>query len=320
MTNVVLTLGDFTFKDTEVPEDIKVSTEHRMNIHKMIGGVRIIDMLGPDHQPISWSGWLVGANALNRAITLKQMSDAGVPLNLSWSEFYYQVVIASVEVDFEREYQFEYRITLVVLQDLTAPVYQDSSAGLDDLIGGDMKTANSLSSSIGDSKLTGSMSSLSASVASVSSFATASKSTINGVLVPLKAAQQQCQTLIASTENTLQSVTTLGGILPNNPLSQQIGKFNNVVNAMTNQPNLIQLSSVLSRMGTNMAAPSSAVKSIQVAGGSLFDLASKFYGNVSAWTGLAQANPQLKNDPTIVGPQTIAIPKQYQDSGGILSA
>jgi hypothetical protein len=314
----VLTLGDVTFQDTEIPEYIAVRTEHRAVVHRLVGGARVVDMLGADHAPIHWSGWFVGSNALERALTLKSMHDDGLPLTLSWSEFIYTVVITEFEAQFEREYQIPYRISCTVVRDYLNDDSAGAVPGVDELINTDLSTATTLSSSF--PSLAAPMASLSSAIGTVSSFATAAKSTLNSVLQPLNAARSQVKVLIASTENTLQSVTTLGGILPNNPLSTQVSKLSTQINAMQNQAALVQLDSVLGRMGSNIGQINSGVKTVQVSGGNLFDLASKYYGKVSGWTALQKANPQLGNDTNISGNQSVTIPPYSSDSGGILSA
>lgn len=320
MSDVVLSLGDVTFADTEVPEHILVETKHANVVHKFIGGARQVDMLGADHAPIQWSGYLIGDNALDRALKLKGMNDTGLMLLLSWSEFLYQVAITGFTADFEREYQIPYSITCTVVQDLTGQPGQGAGDSFDALINGDMAAGNTLAASIGDSGLSGAMSSLNSAIGAVSSFATAARSTLNSVLAPLAAAQAQVTTLIASTENTLLSVTTLGGILPNNPISTSVAKISSQINAMQNQTNLVNLSGVLGRMGANIGQINSGVKTISTGGGSLFDLASKMYGKVSGWTAISQANPQLKGETQIDGNQNIIIPPYTSDSGGILNA
>jgi hypothetical protein len=299
----ILTLGDVTFQNYEIPEHIAVRTEHRAVVHRLVGGARVVDMLGADHAPIHWSGWFVGSTALDRALTLKSMHDDGLPLTLSWSEFLYKVVITEFEAEFQREYQIPYRISCTVVQDYLNDDGGGAVPGVDELINTDLSTATSLSSNF--PSLAAPMATLNSAISSVSSFAQAAKSTINGVLQPL---------------NTLMSVTTLGGILPSNPLSRQVANISTQINAMQNQAALVQLNSVLGRMGSNLGQINSGTKSVQVGGGNLFDLASKFYGKVSGWTALQKANPQLGSDTNISGNQTITIPPYTGDSGGVLDA
>jgi hypothetical protein len=304
---VTLQLGDFTFADNEIPERIVMSTAIRAVVRKMVGGARSVNMMGYDPQPIEWSGMLLGSNALSRARTLKQMALAQKMLTLTFSEYSYTVVISDFVEDFAREYEIYYRIRLEVVADSYG---QQSAAapGIDSLIGGDISMANGICSSIGNAGLTSSMGTLTTAISAVSSFATAAKSTLNTVLGPLAMAQAQVKTLIAAGENTLQSVSTVGGLLPNNPIAQQVSRLSGQLNTMTQQPQLITLSGVLSRVSTNIGQISSASKTITVVGGNLYDIAAKYYKDATGWVAISQANPALKGDPNISGTQTIALP------------
>jgi hypothetical protein len=304
---VTLQLGDFTFSEYEIPERITMTTAIRAVVRKMVGGARNVNMMGYDPQPLEWSGMLLGENALQRARTLKQMALAQKMLSLTFSEYSYSVVICEFVEDFQREYEIYYRIRLEVVAD-NAAQGPNAAPGIDDLIGADISTANGICSSIGNAGLTSSMGTLTSAIGAVSSFAKATQSTLQTVLAPLAQVQAQVSTLIAAGENTLQSVSTVGGLLPNNPIAQQVSRLSAQVNTMTQQPQLLQLQGVLSRVGTNIGQIGSASKSITVVGGNLYDLAAKYYKDATGWVAISRANPSLGGDPNISGTQNIAIP------------
>ena len=304
---VALQLGDFTFSEYEIPERITMVTAIRAVVRKMVGGARNVNMMGYDPQPLEWSGMLLGENALQRARTLKQMALAQKMLTLTFSEYSYSVVICEFAENFEREYEIYYRLRLEVVAD-NAAQGPTAAAGIDDLIGADISTANGICSKIGNAGLTSSMGTLTTAIGAVSSFAKATQSTLQTVLAPLAQVQAQVSTLIASGENTLQSVATVGGLLPNNPIAQQVSRLSGQVNTMIQQPQLLQLQGVLSRVGANIGQIGSASKSITVVGGNLYDLAAKYYKDATGWVAISRANPSLGGDPNISGTQTIAIP------------
>jgi hypothetical protein len=242
---------------------------------------------------------LLGDNALQRASTLKQMALAQKMLTLTFSQYSYSVVIRRFIEDFAREFEIYYQIELEIVAD-NAAKKQKSSDGVDNLIGNDMTSASSLADSIGNSALSGAIGTLKGAVSAVSSFAQAAQSTLQSVLSPLAAAQAQVKTLIAAGENTLQSVSTVGGLLPNNPIAQQVSRLSSQVNTMTQQPQLLQIQGVLSRMGTNINQIGSASKTISTIGGNLYDMGAKLYGNAEAgFNALTRANPSLGGDPFI---------------------
>jgi hypothetical protein len=322
MSDITLVLGDFTFQDMEVPEVIGFGGEQRLSIKKLVGGVRVIDAMGGDPRPIEWSGvfWPTqdGQSALDRALTLKQMQDTAQPIALSWDQLYLMVYIRSFEPDY-RFARIPYRITLEVLQDLTAPVYSTDGLDADDLINGDLNSANTLTAATGDSTLSGLMSSVSSAVGSVKTFVGASLSTISSVLQPIHQAVSYVTSTIGTVDNVLASVGVPAGVLPSVPVLQNVGVFTSILNATTNQVNYTQIGFLLGRMQQNLGQLNSSVKTVTISGGNLFDLASKHYGDPSAWTQIAQANGFT--DPTLTGVNTIVIPPYNNgSSGGILSA
>lgn len=317
MADLILKLGDFVFSDSEIPEKIPFGGEQALVVHKLVGGGRVIDAMGRDDMALSWSGLLRGQNALQRARFLDTMRVEGRALKLTWHEFSYQVVIKSYHADFERFYKIPYQISCEVVADLASPETSLVSSGFDDHIMGDMTTANGLGVLIGDGPLSTALASLNTAIASVSSFATAVQSTINTVLTPLAAVMARVQILTGSVGNVIGNVTTIGGILPNNPIAQQASQLMGQVAAMNQLPHLYGLSSVLGRMNANLGMIHGGSKAVTVAGGNLFDLAAKQYGDATAWAGIARANNLT--DPAISGIQTLNIPAQPDTSGGILT-
>lgn len=316
--DTVLTLGDVEFARYEIPEKIPFGGDQRLVVQELVGGVRVVDAMGRSDAPLEWSGLFQGENALARARYIDGLRIAGKALILSWDEFRYRVVIASFRADFERFYQIPYRINLTVVEDLSNPVTSVADAGIDELIADDMNLANSLGDMIGDSPLSGLLGTMDSAIGAVSSFATAAQSTINSVLQPLAAVQSRVSTLISSVGNTVANVTTLGGILPNNPIATQAAKLNGQVAGMTQLSQLYNLQSVIGRMGGNLGTIGKGVNSVTQAGGNLYDIAAKAYSDATAWTTLAKANNL--SDPQLTGINTVTIPATPDGSNGVLYA
>lgn len=90
-----VTLGPFTFSDTEVPEKIPYGGQQILAVQKMIGGARQINTLGPDPRDIQWSGTMRGPDRAERAAILMQMTKSGKVFALAWGSEYIDVVIRS---------------------------------------------------------------------------------------------------------------------------------------------------------------------------------------------------------------------------------
>ncbi|MCK4121408.1 hypothetical protein HFK83_03360 [Ralstonia pseudosolanacearum] len=320
MSDLVLQLGDFQFQRQEIPESIPFGGAQRLAMHDLVGGTRVVDSMGAFSAPIDWSGWLLGQSALARARQLDGMRAAGEVLVLQWSELSFAVVIRDFRADFQRYYQIPYRITCEVVEDLTLSTAGLSLPSMDSLIDGDLATAGGLMSSITDPTLNGLYGTMQTAINGVSSFANAAQSTLNSVLQPMAAFRTQAQLLITSVNNTMVNVTTLGGILPNNPISTQVSKLGSQIVAAGQLPVLVQLDRVVGRMQLNVGSIYNSAKQTTVAGGNLMQIAAKEYGDPMAWTGLAKANPQLGGDPQLTGIQTVTIPPSKDDVGGLLNS
>ena len=310
-----LILGDLRFSRFEVPEHIQFGGEQSLAVHELVGGKRIVDAMGRQDKMLEWSGQFIGENANDRARYLNNLRIAGKPLDLIWHEYAYRVVIRSALLDYKRSYEIPFAVSCCVIEDATIPVTSAPSAGIDSALGDDMNSANTLGGLIGDGPLSATIATLNTAISGVSSFANAAQSTINGVLGPIGAVQARVSALIASTGNTIANVSTVGGVLPNNAISTYAANLSSQVAGYTRLPQLLNLQSVVGRMGVNLGAVSGAGKSITVAGGNLFDLASKAYNDATAWTTIARANKLT--DPTLTGVQTVVIPPISDGGGGI---
>jgi hypothetical protein len=153
MSDLTLTLGNITFTGFELPERIPFGGDQMLVTHKLVGGQRTVDAMGPDEAPIGWSGWIIGQNAVARAQAIDAMRVSGLPQRLTWSGLDYQVVVRSFLPSFERFYQIPYRIVLEVIANNTQPVTSSATPPIDEAVNADNVTANTLAQSIGDPEL-----------------------------------------------------------------------------------------------------------------------------------------------------------------------
>lgn len=92
-----VTLGPFTFNDTEVPEKLAYGSQQVLAVQKMLGGARVVNTLGQDAGDIKWSGTMRGPDQAQRVNTLVQMASSGQIFPLAWADEYQQVVIRSFQ-------------------------------------------------------------------------------------------------------------------------------------------------------------------------------------------------------------------------------
>ncbi|WP_332855322.1 LysM peptidoglycan-binding domain-containing protein [Duganella sp. S19_KUP01_CR8] len=317
-TAFTLTLGSETFQDFEIPESIPLGGSQKLVVHQLPGGVRVVQAMGAEDDPIQWSGLFLGANALQRARAIDLMRVEGSQQQLSFFEYKYRVVVKSFKYVVEQRHRVRYTLELDVVEDSTRARPSAKAADLNAAISADAAKAGAIAAKVGDPKLTGLMKTMNDSIKSVSDFVQAGSKTINGVLEPVRGVATQVKGMIAEAGAVLQTVTTLGGILPNNPVAQQAAKLTKQLDAAVKLPDLHQLQAVVGRIEANLTRASGAVTSLQkvvVGGDSLYRLAAKVYGDATKWIAIAQANKVT--DPQVTGVRTLAIPATPPDNGGV---
>ncbi len=116
MSGFSLTLGPIDFAGFELPSAITLGGRQRLAIHRLPGGLRIIDALGADHADLAFNGIFSGPDAADRARILDALRIAGVALPLAWDAFLYTVIIESFEADYRSPWWIPYRLTCSVLR------------------------------------------------------------------------------------------------------------------------------------------------------------------------------------------------------------
>ena len=106
-----LIIGTMILQDYEVPSHITVGGSQAVTVHKLPGGGRIIDAMGPDDGVVAWHGLFVGSGAAQRARNLDVMRIQGMPQVLSFGDYTFNVVVVHCEYDYqERGAIIKYRI------------------------------------------------------------------------------------------------------------------------------------------------------------------------------------------------------------------
>lgn len=309
VTRVVL--GNIELVGLEVPESATPGAGTQQTvIHKLVGGKRIVDVLGVDYDNLSWSGWMVGATAGARVKELETMRDTGNAVDLNIGEYYFSVVVAKFTARFEHQYRRNYTIELVVVDRLDAPVTKNAMSGsLDGLINSDIGQSLGLAKIINVSAITDTINTVKASVAQVQDFANQTVDTIQSVIRPIVAAQQMVQSVIAQVGASVSDITTLGGLIPGNPVSNAANNLLRQATSMTQLAPLYQMQSVLGRLQKNVLSGPLANGTVRVTTGntSLQRLSADQYGDQSQWTKVAAANSIT--DPQITGIQTVKFPQ-----------
>jgi len=319
----VLTLGGTQFGRYEVPEHIPFGGEQRLNVHRLIGGKKVVDVLGVDPVNPEWSGFFIGPNALTRARQIKVMMEAGAPLALTWSELSYTVVIRSFRCEFELASRIPYAIAVEVIADNVAPITATTSVDTSAQVAADISAIAASAGAVGHSGLSGAVASIQNAMQSVQDFRAATVKQINAVLTPINQARAIVTGLMSEASTTLAqlgSLASLGGAVPN-PVGRFVSGLSSSVAAAQVSGSLADIDARLGRMSLNFGALSAGAQTITTGSTSLFAVAADQYGDARDWTALAQANgitdPQVDGITILVVP---AKPNSATASGGVLNA
>ena len=120
MSDFSLTLGPVAFAGFELPSSITLGGSQRLAVHRLPGGVRIIDALGPDPADITFSGIFSGPDAADRARLLDTIRVSGLALPLAWDAFLYTVILGHFHADYRSPWWIPYRISCTVVRDEAA--------------------------------------------------------------------------------------------------------------------------------------------------------------------------------------------------------
>jgi hypothetical protein len=182
---VFLTLGEVTFANTEVPEKMPFGGDQSTHIHRLLGGERVIDLMGRDDRDIEWDGMFFGTTATFRARYLDAMRVQGKPLNLSWSQFNFTVILKSFRPDFQRTNVIPYSIKVEIIQDLNKPFPVLLPVTYDTAVFQIMQEAKFLAEAISDGDIEAQLAVLAYAINLAGSLDNAASSVISKIVGPL---------------------------------------------------------------------------------------------------------------------------------------
>ena len=304
-----LVLGDFEFLDFEVPERLALPGRQKTVLHQIVGGRRVIDVLGVEYDPLTWSGVITGSESGDRVKALERMRDAGEKLTLTLDDYSFTVVITSFTPVYEFIYRRPFTIEVAIIANNASPLKVDALTGaLQGLLDSDIGQVLGLSDIIDVSTVTTAVTTVQSAVKGVTDFAHATIEQVQAVVRPIIAAQTIVQQQISQLELAASQITTLGGLVPGNPISKTVSNLLNQADQTTRIPALYSLQNVLGRLNKNVSSGQTAdgVRTVTQSGGNLYQLASDQYGDATLWSSIASANDLT--DPQLSGINTLTIP------------
>lgn len=144
MATDILILGGFVFEGFSVPRAMPGGGNQAMVVHKLPGGKRVIDTLGPDDAPVAFSGEMFDDSAFDQALALDAMRVAGQVVPLIWGGRTKLVVIEKFIFHVKRFPNWvAYDISLVVDEDPTQGDLSGQVSSVDTNVTSDLSAASS---------------------------------------------------------------------------------------------------------------------------------------------------------------------------------
>jgi hypothetical protein len=138
----VLSIGGIALVGYSPPDAMMAGGKQAMVVHKLPGGSRVIDTLGPDEADISIKGFFFGSDAYSTAQAFDAMRAAGEPVPLVWGGQYRTVIIEDFTYHVRRlPFWVEYDFNLTVVSNPALGALGGIASTIDTLVSGDLGTA-----------------------------------------------------------------------------------------------------------------------------------------------------------------------------------
>ncbi len=115
LLNSPIQLGSIELRDFEVPQSVRFGGRHRLAVHALVGGQRIIERLGPDDDDIKFQGIFSGPAAESRAKAFDDLRLSGEIVWLTWESFRRRVIVRSLSADYHSPWWIPYQIGCTVV-------------------------------------------------------------------------------------------------------------------------------------------------------------------------------------------------------------
>jgi hypothetical protein len=135
--------AELVFEGMSLPDSLTGGGDQTLVTHKLIGGKRIVDAMGPDDEPIAWQGFLLDEFAQLQVFQLDLLRRSGreVQLLLPIPQRAYRAVVGRFTWTQKRPYLYDYSISLTIIEDQVAGDGAAASRSLEQEIAADLDAA-----------------------------------------------------------------------------------------------------------------------------------------------------------------------------------
>jgi hypothetical protein len=138
-------IGPISLQGFEIPASVRFGGRHRLAIHNLAGGRRVVERLGPDDGEIEFRGIFSGPGAEGRVRAFDSLRLSGEIVWLSWESFQRKVVVKSFIADYQSPWWIPYNVSCAVVHQTGAMTAQSSTVSV--LISTDLGNALSAANS-----------------------------------------------------------------------------------------------------------------------------------------------------------------------------
>jgi hypothetical protein len=138
-------LGSIDLQDFEIPQSVRFGGRHRLKVHVLAGGRRVVERLGPDDNEIQFQGTFSGPTAEARARAFDNLRLSGEIVWLTWESFRSRVIVSRFIADYHSPWWIPYQISCVVVHQTRIAVAPGTSVAA--AISADLSSAMSAAAS-----------------------------------------------------------------------------------------------------------------------------------------------------------------------------
>ena len=140
MKDSPIQIGSIDLQSFEVPPSIRFGGRHRLAVHILSNGQRVVERLGPEDGDIVFEGTFSGPNAEARAKLFDNLRLSGEIVWLTWASFRRRVVVKSFVANYHSPWWIPYHATCTVVYQAGTTPSLISVVG--DLISSDLNSAS----------------------------------------------------------------------------------------------------------------------------------------------------------------------------------
>ena len=114
MRDSPIQIGSISLQGFEIPTSVRFGGRHRLAVHHLSGGNRIVERLGPDDGEVAFQGTCSGPDAEARVRTLDALRLSGAIVWLTWETFRRRVIVSNFVAEYHSPWWIPYKVSCVV--------------------------------------------------------------------------------------------------------------------------------------------------------------------------------------------------------------